>query len=98
VNTGGEKVFAEEVEEVVKTHEAVDDCLVVGVPDETFGHRVVAVVALSAPVEERDLIAHTKAHLASFKAPRQVVVVERVPRAPNGKADYKAAKAVAEGA
>ena len=98
VNTGGEKVFAEEVEEVVKTHEAVDDCLVVGLPDETFGNRVVAVVALSTPVEERDLIAHTKAHLASFKAPRQVVVVERVPRAPNGKADYKAAKAVAEGA
>jgi len=94
VNTGGEKVFAEEVEEVVKTHASVDDCLVIGVPDETFGNRVVAVVALSSPVGDGDLIAHTKSHLASFKAPKQVVVVERVPRAANGKADYKAARAL----
>lgn len=98
VNTGGEKVFAEEVEEIVKTHEAVDDCLVVGVPDETFGNRVVAVVSVSSPVDDRALIAHTKAHLASFKAPKQVVVVDRVPRAANGKADYRAARALAEGA
>lgn len=94
VNTGGEKVFAEEVEEVVKTHASVDDCLVIGVPDETFGNRVVAVVALSSPVDGGDLIAHTKSHLASFKAPKQVVVVERVPRAANGKADYRAARAL----
>ena len=96
VNTGGEKVFAEEVEEVVKTHPSVDDCLVVGLPDETFGSRVVAVVALGAPVPGEELIAHTKASLASFKAPKQVVVVDRVPRAANGKADYKAARALAE--
>ena len=96
VNTGGEKVFAEEVEEVVKTHLAVDDCLVVGLPDETFGNRVVAVVALGAAVAGDELIAHTKAHLASFKAPKQVVVVDRVPRAANGKADYRAARRLAE--
>ena len=96
VNTGGEKVFAEEVEEVVKTHLAVDDCLVVGLPDETFGNRVVAVIALSSPVAGEELIAHTKAHLASFKAPKQVVVVDQVPRAPNGKADYKLARRLAE--
>ena len=96
VNTGGEKVFAEEVEEVVKTHLAVDDCLVVGLPDETFGNRVVAVVALASSVAGEELIAHTKAHLASFKAPKQVVVVDRVPRAANGKADYKAALRLAE--
>lgn len=97
VNTGGEKVFAEEVEEAVKTHVDVDDCLVVGVPDETFGNRVVAVVSLRSPVGDDELIAHTKGRLASFKAPKQVVVVERVPRAANGKADYKTARVLAEG-
>ena len=103
INTGGEKVFAEEVEEVLKTHPAIDDCLVVGVPDERFGNRVVAVVSAAggrdglASVDEADVIAHAKGKLASFKAPKEVVVVAAVPRAPNGKADYKAARELAAG-
>ncbi len=98
INSAGEKVFAEEVEETVKTHDAVFDCLVVGLPDEKFGSRVVAVVSASdpaVPVDEESIIAHTKARLAHYKAPRQVVVTETVPRAPNGKADYKTARVIA---
>ena len=99
INSAGEKVFAEEVEETVKTHPEVSDCLVVGLPDERFGNRVVAVVSatdLAAGVEEASIIAHTKARLAHYKAPRQVVVTDHVPRAPNGKADYKTARAIAD--
>jgi acyl-CoA synthetase (AMP-forming)/AMP-acid ligase II len=100
INTGGEKVFAEEVEEVLKTHPAVDDCLVVGVPDERFGSRVVAVVSAvdsgaGSVVDEGDVIAHARSRLASYKAPKAVVVVDVVPRAPNGKADYAAARELA---
>jgi acyl-CoA synthetase (AMP-forming)/AMP-acid ligase II len=98
INTGGEKVFAEEVEEVLKTHESIDDALVVGVPDERFGNRIVAVVSTrdgSAGVDEASVIAHAKSKLASYKAPKSVVVVEVVPRAPNGKADYASARELA---
>jgi 3-oxocholest-4-en-26-oate---CoA ligase len=97
INTGGEKVFAEEVEEVLKTHDAIDDCLVVGVPDERFGNRIVAVVSAreGADVSPADLISHAKSKLAAYKAPKDVVVVATVPRAPNGKADYKTARSLA---
>lgn len=97
INTGGEKVFAEEVEEVLKTHPLVDDCLVVGVPDERFGHRVVAVVSAvdGEIVSPDDLISHTRSRLAAYKAPKTVVVVQTVPRAANGKADYKTARELA---
>ena len=97
INTGGEKVYPEEVEEAVKRHEAVDDCLVVGIPDERFGERIVAVASLAAGsnTSPDDLIAHTKSQLAHYKAPKDVVFVDDVPRAPNGKADYKTAKQVA---
>jgi len=95
INTGGEKVFAEEVEEVLKTHASIEDCLVVGVPDERFGSRVVAVVSAAGDVDEADVIAHAKSKLASFKAPKSVVVVDAVPRAANGKADYTAARSLA---
>lgn len=97
INTGGEKVFAEEVEEVLKTHPAVDDCLVVGVPDERFGNRVVAVVSPvdGALVTPDELISHTRERLAAYKAPKAVVVVQTVPRAANGKADYKTARELA---
>jgi 3-oxocholest-4-en-26-oate---CoA ligase len=88
INSGGEKIFPEEVEEAVKRHEAVVDCLVVGLPDDKFGQRVVAVASVSADVTGDDLIAFTKTVISSYKAPKQVVVVERVQRAPNGKADY----------
>ncbi len=89
INSGGEKIFPEEVEEALKTHPAVDDCLVVGLPDDRFGERVVAVVgcATDAPGED-ELRAHLRDRLAGYKIPRQVVVVAHVQRAPNGKADY----------
>lgn len=95
INTGGEKVFPEEVEEAIKTHPAVDDCLVFGVPDESFGQAVAAVVAPvpGGAVTEREIIDHLQARLAAYKAPRQVAVVATVPRTPAGKADYPGARA-----
>jgi len=96
INTGGEKVFPEEVEEALKTHPAVEDALVFGVPDETWGQAVTAVVETVRPVEEAELIAHVKDRLAHYKAPKRVVRVARVPRAPNGKPDYAAARRLAE--
>jgi fatty-acyl-CoA synthase len=94
INTGGEKVFPEEVEEAVKLTPGIVDCLVVGVDDEKFGQAVTAVASREAGVEvdEATVIATVKAHLAGYKAPKRVVFVHEVPRAPNGKADYKAAK------
>ena len=91
INTGGEKVFPEEVEEAVKKHPDVFDSLVVGVPDDRFGQRVVAVVELNGGgrADEEALIAFTHEHLAGYKTPRSIVWVERIQRAPNGKADYK---------
>jgi len=97
INTGGEKVFPEEVEEALKTHAFVRDAVVVGVPDPRFGERICAVVepdgdhALTLP----DLAEHVRAHLAAYKAPRELVVVQSIGRAPNGKVDYKAAKETA---
>jgi 3-oxocholest-4-en-26-oate---CoA ligase len=98
INSGGEKVYPEEVEEAVKHSPAVDDCVVVGVPDERFGEAVTAVVSLR-PGESADapsiLRAVEESGLARFKRPRHVVIVDEVPRAPNGKADYRWAKATA---
>ncbi|WP_194743287.1 AMP-binding protein [Thermaurantiacus tibetensis] len=95
INTGGEKVFPEEVEEALKTHPAVEDALVFGVPDEKWGQAVTAVVETRAPVTEAELIAHVKAGHAHYKAPKRVVVVQKVPRAPNGKPDYARARELA---
>ncbi|MXX30128.1 MAG: acyl-CoA synthetase, partial [Gammaproteobacteria bacterium] len=97
INTAGEKVFPEEVEEAIKRHPEVADSLVVGVPDERFGERVVAVASCSQPdaLAEAELIDFTRDHLAGYKLPKQVVFVDRVQRAPNGKADYKWAKRTA---
>ena len=93
INSGGEKVFAEEVEEAVKRVPGIRDCLVVGIDDERFGQAVAAVAATDGTaVSEADVIAHVKTELAHYKAPKRVVFVAEVPRAPNGKADYKAAK------
>jgi 3-oxocholest-4-en-26-oate---CoA ligase len=95
INTGGEKVYPEEVEEVIKRHPQVVDCLVVGLPDERFGERVAAVVSLNGNMDapDRELREFCAAHLARFKLPRTVRVAPQVQRAPNGKADYKWAKA-----
>ena len=90
INTGGEKVHPEEVEAVLKSHPAVFDAVVVGVPDERWGERVVAVVEPrpgSCPSHD-DLAAHVRASLAGYKVPRDVVLVDAVVRSPSGKPDY----------
>ena len=96
INSGGEKIYPEEVEEAVKRHPAVEDCLVVGVPDDRFGEAVTAVVALrpgsGATAEELGAALES---LARYKRPRHYVFVPEVARAPNGKADYKWAKEAA---
>jgi fatty-acyl-CoA synthase len=91
INTAGEKVFPEEVEEVIKTNPAVEDCLVFGVPDERFGQRVVAVASLVSGAELTsgdELIAAVRSRLASYKLPRRIIIMAEVPRIPSGKADY----------
>lgn len=90
INTGGEKVFPEEVEEALKTHKAVRDATVVGIPDQRMGEVIAAAVELidGAEVTSDELIAHTKKTIAAYKAPRRVLIVDSVGRAPNGKADY----------
>jgi acyl-CoA synthetase (AMP-forming)/AMP-acid ligase II len=97
INTGGEKVYPEEVEEPLKAHDAVEDALVVGVPDERWGERVAAVVQLvpGASLELRALQAHLREHVAAYKLPRDLVLVDKVVRSPAGKADYRWAKATA---
>ncbi|HVM40941.1 MAG TPA: acyl-CoA synthetase [Acidimicrobiia bacterium] len=98
INTGGEKVYPEEVEEAVKAHPAVADCNVVGVPDEKWGEAVTAVVALQPGVaaDEEELLAAVREHLAGFKRPKHLIVVDEIMRGPAGKADYKWARALAE--
>jgi acyl-CoA synthetase (AMP-forming)/AMP-acid ligase II len=97
INTGGEKVYPEEVEEALKTHPSVADAVVVAVPDERFGEAVTAVVEPmpGGEVDERLLIDHVKAHLAAFKAPKRVLTVATVGRAANGKVDYRRIKSEA---
>jgi acyl-CoA synthetase (AMP-forming)/AMP-acid ligase II len=97
INTGGEKVFPEEVEEILKTFEGVVDAVCVGVPDDRFGEAIAAVVeSLDGAEIDRDALAsHVRASLAAYKAPRHVVLVDTIGRAPNGKVDYKRLKALA---
>jgi fatty-acyl-CoA synthase len=99
INTGGEKVFAEEVEQVLVEHPGVRDALVVGVPDQRFGHRVSAVVApVSAGALTADEVRqYVASRLADYKKPRTVVFVDSVLRSPSGKADLRWAQAVAAG-
>jgi acyl-CoA synthetase (AMP-forming)/AMP-acid ligase II len=98
INSGGEKVYPEEVEAVLKAHPAVYDAVVAGVPDERYGQRVAAVVQLRSDVTaptEAELIAHVREHVAGYKAPRLVIVVPEIRRSPSGKADYPWATKVA---
>ena len=101
INTGGEKVFPEEVEAALKAHPAVFDAVVAGVPDERWGNQVAAVVQLRegaarSTCEESQSTAATR--LAGYKIPRQLVLVDRSQRSPSGKADYRWAKeTVAQG-
>jgi fatty-acyl-CoA synthase len=100
INTAGEKVFPEEVEEALKRHPAVEDALVVGLPDEKWGQAVTGVITLAdgAALDEADLRAHVRKSLAGYKTPKRVFLADRPMRASNGKADYPAAKAAAEAA
>jgi acyl-CoA synthetase (AMP-forming)/AMP-acid ligase II len=96
INTGGEKVFPEEVEEALKRHAAVRDAAVVGLPDSRFGERICAVVELKAGQAEPavdDLKLWVRTQLADYKTPRLILYVDSVGRAPNGKLDYKSVKA-----
>jgi fatty-acyl-CoA synthase len=95
INTAGEKVFPEEVEEILKTHPQVEDSLVVGIPDERFGQRVAAVVATRARADElgRELTAFCKDRMAGYKRPRLFVRVDAIVRGANGKPDYAWARA-----
>ncbi len=93
INTGGEKVYPEEVEEVVKTVDGVLDAVVVGIPSERFGEEIVAVVQLGPGVADgsvapETVIEHVKARLAGYKAPRRIRFVETIGRSPSGKVDY----------
>ena len=98
INTAGEKVYPEEVEEALKLNASVYDCLVVGLPDEKFGQKVVAVVSSEKDNDpsEAELIAFLKTNLAGYKVPKSILLTEEVKRAPNGKANYKWAKEFAE--
>lgn len=98
INTGGEKVYAEEVEEVLRTHPAVTDCYVVGVPDERYGETVTAVVQTGGAVTDGELVDHVRARLAGYKQPRHLVRVDELVRSPTGKSDYRWALARATAA
>ena len=98
INSAGEKIYPEEVEEAIKTHNDVFDCLVVGMPDEKFGQRIVAVVSTvdNKVLDELVLIENTRKKIAGYKLPKQILFTDEVKRAPNGKANYKWAKSYAE--
>jgi acyl-CoA synthetase (AMP-forming)/AMP-acid ligase II len=97
INTGGEKVFPEEVEAVLKSHSSVFDVLVVGIPDDRWGERVAAVAQLrpGTALTLEDLSAHARTGMAGYKVPRQLFVVDEVRRGANGKPDYPWAKRLA---
>jgi acyl-CoA synthetase (AMP-forming)/AMP-acid ligase II len=94
INSGGEKIYPEEVEETLKLHPAVSDAVVVGVPDERWGEAVMALVELQpgARADAASLREFVKQRLAAYKTPKAIVLAASVGRAPSGKVDYKAAK------
>ncbi|HVM96833.1 MAG TPA: AMP-binding protein [Candidatus Acidoferrales bacterium] len=101
INTGGEKVYVEEVERIVKSHPAIHDTLVVGLPNERWGQQVTAVITVVSgenPPTVPDLRAHCSAHLADYKIPRAIVVAPEIVRSPSGKPDYAWAKQFAAAA
>jgi acyl-CoA synthetase (AMP-forming)/AMP-acid ligase II len=98
INTGGEKVYPEEVEQALKSHPDVYDALVAGVPDARWGHQVAAVVQLregAARLSLEDVQTHCRSRLAGYKIPRRLVLAETIQRSPSGKADYRWAREVA---
>jgi acyl-CoA synthetase (AMP-forming)/AMP-acid ligase II len=98
INTGGEKVFTEEVEEAIRSFDGIVDAVVVGIPDERWGQKVVGVVALrpGSAQNSQAIREHTRQHIAGYKVPKDIVFVDEVFRTPVGKADYRWAKSVAE--
>jgi acyl-CoA synthetase (AMP-forming)/AMP-acid ligase II len=94
INSGGEKIFAEEVEQALAGHPAVNDVIVVGRPSERWGQEVVALVRLSdgAEVTTDELTEHASAHIARYKLPKDYVFLPAIQRSPAGKADYRWAK------
>jgi acyl-CoA synthetase (AMP-forming)/AMP-acid ligase II len=99
INTGGEKVFPEEVEAVLKGHPSVFDAVVTGIPDERFGFRVAAVIQPQGePPSAEVLDAHCREHLSGYKVPRTYAFVDEMKRSPAGKADYRWAKQIAQDA
>lgn len=93
INTGGEKVYAEEVEDALKGHPAVFDAVVVGVPDERWGQRVEALVTLRSAAEPTAIEAYVRTRVAGYKTPRRIWVVDDLHRQPSGKPDYPWARA-----
>ena len=100
INSGGEKIYPEEVEAALKAHGAVFDAVVVGVPNERWGEQVAAVIEVrpDQTVSLEELDAHTRLHIAGYKVPREVHFVDKIERSPSGKPDYRWAKSVATGA
>jgi acyl-CoA synthetase (AMP-forming)/AMP-acid ligase II len=99
INSGGEKIFAEEVEAALKQHPGVFDVVVAGRPSERWGQEVVAIVHLRAgsPASATDLIEEAGKHIARYKLPKEIVFRDAIQRSPSGKADYRWAKEQAEG-
>src|SRR5690606_12062017 len=95
INSGGEKIFAEEVERAIAGHPAVHDVVVVGRPSERWGQEVVALVELSAgrTASADEIVAHAAQHIARYKLPKEVVFLDAIQRSPSGKADYRWARA-----
>jgi len=100
INTAGEKVYPEEVEEVLKYHDSVNDALVLGVKNEKWGQSITAVVQLApgSHLDELELREFSRQHLAAYKIPKRILQKENLERAPNGKADYKSIRSFAESA
>ena len=98
INTGGEKVYPEEVEQALKAHPAVFDVVVIGVPDERWGQRVAAVVQArdGETPTLADLDQHCRTFVAGYKVPRELHLVDEVVRSPSGKPDYRWAKSITE--
>ncbi|MGA1648379.1 MAG: AMP-binding enzyme, partial [Ilumatobacteraceae bacterium] len=94
INSGGEKIYPEEVESALKQHPSVFDAVVIGTPNERWGEQVTALVQLrpGTSITTDDVVAHTRTLVADYKAPKAVFVVDEVVRTPVGKADYKWAK------
>ena len=97
INSGGEKIFAEEVEMAVKSHGEVLDCVVTGRPSERWGNEVVAIVRLreGSKTNDQDLLDETAKHIARYKLPKEFIYVDHIVRSPSGKADYRWAKSIA---